>query len=164
MRHTISVQVENKPGVLARVSALFASRGFNIESLTVGETEDPTVSRMTIVSSGDDATIEQITKQLNKLVDVIKVNDLTQEKFVERELFLIRLGAHGAARSQLIELVDVFRAKIVDVSAKSMTVELTGDTEKIDAFIDLVKPFGVQEMVRTGKVALARATKEGRGK
>ena len=160
MRHTISVQVENKPGVLARVATLFSSRGFNIESLTVGETEDPTVSRMTIVSSGDDPQIEQINKQLNKLVDVIKVTDLTLEKFIERELFLIRLTAEGENRSRVIELVDVFRAKIVDVSSKSLTVELTGDTEKIDAFLDLVKPFGIKEIVRTGKVALARTPRE----
>ncbi len=152
--------VENKPGVLARVATLFSSRGFNIESLTVGETEDPTVSRMTIVSSGDEPQIEQINKQLNKLVDVIKVTDLTLEKFVERELFLIRLAADGENRSRLIELVDVFRAKIVDVSPKMLTVELTGDTEKIEAFLDLVRPFGIKEMVRTGKVALARAPRE----
>src|SRR5688572_3895722 len=119
MRHTISVLVENKPGVLARISGLFSSRGFNIESLTVGETEDPTTSRMTIVSAGDDLQIEQITKQLDKLVDTIKVQDLTAEKFIERELFLIRVGAEGPSRSQLIELVDVFRAKIVDVSPRA---------------------------------------------
>jgi acetolactate synthase-1/3 small subunit len=160
MRHTISVLVENKPGVLARVASLFSSRGFNIESLTVGETEDETVSRMTVVSSGDDAQIEQITKQLNKLVDVIKVNDLTLEKFVSRELALIRLAAEGEARSHLIELVDVFRAKIVDVAPKAVTIELTGDTDKIEAFIDLVRGYGIKEMVRTGKVALARAPKE----
>ena len=160
MRHTISVLVENKPGVLARISTLFSSRGFNIESLTVGETEDPTTSRMTIVSAGDDLQIEQITKQLDKLVDTIKVQDLTGEKFIERELFLIRLGAEGPARSQLIEIVDVFRAKIVDVSSKFLTVELTGNTEKIDAFLDLVTPFGIKEMVRTGKVALQRAARE----
>jgi acetolactate synthase-1/3 small subunit len=164
MRHTISVLVENKPGVLARISGLFASRGFNIESLAVGETEEPTVSRMTIVASGDDATIEQITKQLNKLVDVIKVNDLTHERFIERELFLVRLAAEGHTRSQLIELVDVFRAKIVDVAPKAVTVELTGATEKIEAFMELMKPFGIKEMVRTGKVALARAPREGKPK
>jgi len=115
---------------------------------------------MTIVSSGDEPQIEQINKQLNKLVDVIKVTDLTLEKFVERELFLIRLAADGENRSRLIELVDVFRAKIVDVSPKMLTVELTGDTEKIEAFLDLVRPFGIKEMVRTGKVALARAPRE----
>ena len=152
--------VENKPGVLARVATLFSSRGFNIESLTVGETEDPTVSRMTIVSSGDEPQLEQINKQLNKLVDVIKVTDLTLEKFIERELFLIRLAAEGESRSRLIEIVDVFRAKIVDVSPKALTVELTGDTEKIEAFLDLVKSFGIKEIVRTGKVALARVAKE----
>lgn len=161
MRHTISVLVENKPGVLARVASLFSSRGFNIESLAVGETEDATVSRMTVVSAGDDAQIEQITKQLNKLVDVIKVNDLTGEKFVERELVLLRLAAEsGEARSHVIEMVDVFRAKIVDVAPKSLTVEMTGDNEKIEAFLDLVRNYGIKEMVRTGKVALARAPRE----
>ncbi len=160
MRHTISVLVENKPGVLARISGLFSSRGFNIESLTVGETEEPTTSRMTIVSSGDDLQIEQITKQLNKLVDVIRVQDLTREKFIERELFLIRVNAEGAARSQLIELVDVFRARIVDVAPKALTIELTGNAEKIEAFLDLVRPFGIKEMARTGNVALARTVRE----
>jgi len=160
MRHTISVLVENKPGVLARVANMFASRGFNIESLAVGETEDATVSRMTIVSSGDDREMEQINKQLNRLVDVIKVNDLTCERFVERELVLIRLAADGEARSKIIELADLFRAKIVDVSSKALTAELTGDSGKIEAFVDLVRTFGIKEMVRTGKVALPRAQRE----
>jgi acetolactate synthase-1/3 small subunit len=162
MRHTISVLVENKPGVLARVAGLFSSRGFNIESLAVGETEDPATSRMTVVSSGDDATIEQITKQLNKLVDVIKVQDLTAEKFVCRELFLVRVSAEGQARSQLVELADIFRAKIVDVAPRALTIEMTGDSEKCEAFLDMLRPFGIQEMVRTGKVALARAPRERR--
>ena len=160
MRHTISVLVENKPGVLARVANMFASRGFNIESLAVGETDDQTVSRMTIVSSGDDREIEQITKQLNRLVDVIKVNDLTSEAFVERELTLIRISANGDTRSKVVELADLFRAKIVDVSHKALTVELTGDSGKIEAFVDLVRAFGIKEMVRTGKVALPRAPRE----
>jgi len=160
MRHTISVLVENKPGVLARVANMFASRGFNIESLAVGETDDQTVSRMTIVSSGDDREIEQITKQLNRLVDVIKVNDLTSESFVERELTLIRISADGDTRSKVVELADLFRAKIVDVSHKALTVELTGDSGKIEAFVDLVRAFGIKEMVRTGKVALPRAPRE----
>jgi len=160
MRHTISVMVENKPGVLARVANMFASRGFNIESLAVGETDDQTVSRMTIVSSGDDREIEQITKQLNRLVDVIKVNDLTEESFVERELTLIRISADGDTRSKVVELADLFRAKIVDVSHKALTIELTGDSGKIEAFVDLVRAFGIKEMVRTGKVALPRAPRE----
>jgi acetolactate synthase-1/3 small subunit len=160
MRHTISVLVENKPGVLTRVSGLFSARGFNIESLTVGETEDPTTSRMTIVSSGNDAQIEQITKQLDKLIDVIKVTDLTSEKFIERELFLLRVGAEGEARTRIIEIVEIFRAKIVDVSPKALTIELTGSTEKIESFMELVKPFGIKELVRTGHVALARASRE----
>lgn len=160
MRHTISVLVENKPGVLARVANMFASRGFNIESLAVGETDDQTVSRMTIVSSGDDREIEQITKQLNRLVDVIKVNDLTAESFVERELALIRLSVDGDSRSKAVELADLFRAKIVDVSHKALTIELTGDSGKIEAFVDLVRTFGIKEIVRTGKVALPRAQRE----
>lgn len=160
MRHTISVLVENKPGVLTRVSGLFSARGFNIESLTVGETEDPTTSRMTIVSSGNDAQIEQITKQLDKLIDVIKVMDLTAEKFIERELFLLRVGAEGESRTRIIEIVEIFRAKIVDVSPKTVTIELTGSTEKIESFMELVKPFGIKELVRTGHVALARAPRE----
>lgn len=160
MRHTISVLVENKPGVLARVANMFASRGFNIESLAVGETESPTVSRMTIVSSGDDRELEQVNKQLKRLVDVIKVDDLTSERFVERELVLIRINADGDTRSRLIELADLFRAKVVDVSQKALTVELTGDSAKIEAFVDLVKSFGIKEMVRTGKVALPRAQRE----
>jgi len=160
MRHTISVMVENKPGVLARVANMFASRGFNIESLAVGETDDQTVSRMTIVSSGDDREIEQITKQLNRLVDVIKVNDLTEELFVERELTLIRISADNESRSKVVELADLFRAKIVDVSHKALTIELTGDSGKIEAFVDLVRTFGIKEMVRTGKVALPRAQRE----
>jgi len=160
MRHTISVMVENKPGVLARVANMFASRGFNIESLAVGETDDQTVSRMTIVSSGDDREIEQITKQLNRLVDVIKVNDLTEELFVERELALIRISTDGDTRSKVVELADLFRAKIVDVSHKALTVELTGDSGKIEAFVDLVRAYGIKEIVRTGKVALPRAQRE----
>lgn len=160
MRHTISVLVENKPGVLARVANMFASRGFNIESLAVGETESATVSRMTIVSSGDDRELEQVNKQLKRLVDVIKVDDLTSERFVERELVLIRINAEGDTRSKLIELADLFRAKVVDVSHKALTVELTGDSGKIEAFVDLVKSFGIKEMVRTGKVALPRSLRE----
>jgi acetolactate synthase-1/3 small subunit len=160
MRHTISVLVENKPGVLARIAGLFSSRGFNIESLAVGETEDPSVSRMTVVAAGDDAQVEQVTKQLVKLIDVIKVNDLTKESFVQRELVMIRVAVDGESRSRLVDLVDLFRAKVVDVAVKSVTVEITGDDQKLEAFLDMVRPFGIKEMVRTGRVALARAPRE----
>ena len=156
MRHTISVLVENKPGVLSRISGLFSGRGFNIESLTVGETEDPTVSRMTIVVSGDDVILEQINKQLNKLIDTIKVIDMTKEKFINRELALVKVNITTSSRSEVIQIVDVFRGKIVDISSKTFTVEITGTDDKINAFLELVKPFGIKEMVRTGSVALSR--------
>jgi acetolactate synthase-1/3 small subunit len=156
MRHTISVLVENRPGVLARISGLFSSRGFNIESLTVGETEDPSISRMTIVVSGDDIVLEQVNKQLNKLIDVIKVIDMTKDKFINRELALIKVSINATNRSEIIQIVDVFRGKIVDISPKTFTVEITGNSDKINAFIELVSPFGIKEMVRTGAVALSR--------
>lgn len=159
MRHTISVLVENKPGVLARVSGLFSSRGFNIESLTVGETEDTTVSRMTIVVSGDDIILEQITKQLNKLIDTIKVLDLTEKSFINRELALIRVTAKSNQRAEMMQIIDVFRAKIVDISPETFTVEVTGSEDKVNALINLLKPYGIKEMVRTGTVAISRATK-----
>jgi acetolactate synthase-1/3 small subunit len=156
VRHTLSVLVENKPGVLARVSGLFSSRGYNIESLTVGETEDASVSRMTIVVSGEDAVVEQINKQLLKLVDVIRVLDLTGQSFVDRELCLIKVQAASQSRDELFQVVNIFRAKIVDVTAKSLTVETTGVLEKNNAFIELLKPFGILELVRTGAVAMSR--------
>jgi acetolactate synthase-1/3 small subunit len=152
----LSVLVENKPGVLARVSGLFSSRGYNIESLTVGETEDISVSRMTIVVSGEDAVVEQINKQLHKLVDVIKVLDLTGESFVDRELCLIKVQAASASRDEIFQVVNIFRAKIVDVTPKTLTVETTGVLEKNNAFIELLKPFGIVELVRTGAVAMSR--------
>lgn len=159
MRHTISVLVENKPGVLARVAGLFSSRGFNIESLTVGETEDTTVSRMTIVVSGDDIILEQITKQLNKLIDTIKVLDLTEKSFINRELALVRVTAKSNQRAEMMQIIDVFRAKIVDISPETFTVEVTGSEDKVNALINLLKPYGIKEMVRTGTVAISRATK-----
>lgn len=161
MRHTISTLVENRFGVLAHISGLFSSRGFNIDSLSVGETEDPTVSRMTIVVQGDDRILEQVTKQLNKLIDVIKVIDLTSERFTERELLLIKVNTTSGNRSQIIEIVDVFRANIVDMSPNALTVEATGDEDKINAIISMLKPFGIKEMARTGKVALNREPKVG---
>ncbi|MEW6516569.1 MAG: acetolactate synthase small subunit [candidate division FCPU426 bacterium] len=162
MRHTLSVLVENKPGVLARVAGLFSGRGFNISSLTVGETEDPTTSRMTIVVTGDDAILEQITKQLNKLVDVIKVYDLTGEVHLERELALVKVQAELQQRSEILQLAEIFRAKIVDVSDKTYTLEITGTDDKVNAFIDLLRPFGIRELIRTGTVAIARALKKKR--
>ena len=139
MRHTISVLVENKAGVLSRVSGLFSGRGFNIESLTVGETEDPTVSRMTIVVAGDDIILEQITKQLNKLIDTIKVIDLTKENFINRELALIKVTAASADRSEIMQIVNIFRAKIVDISPKTFTIEATGSEDKVNALINILK-------------------------
>ena len=137
MQHTISVLMNNRFGVLSRVSGLFSSRGFNIESLNVAETSDPTISRMTIVTIGDDAKIEQVTKQLNKLVDVIKVIDLTEESFVDRELLLIKMNAEVRVREEILRIVDLFRAKVVDVSPSTYTIEITGDEGKINSFIEL---------------------------
>ena len=158
MKHTISVLVENHFGVLAHVAGLFSARGFNIDSLAVGETDDPTVSRMTIVAHGDDRVIEQITKQLNKLIDVIKVQDLTDEEHISRELVLIKVHASATGRSDILQIVNTFRGKVVDVSPHSLTVEVTGSEEKIDAMLELLRPFGVKEVVRTGTIALARKT------
>ena len=156
MKHTISVLVENHFGVLAHVAGLFSARGFNIDSLAVGETEDPTVSRMTIVAHGDDRVIEQITKQLNKLVDVIKVQDLSAEEMISRELVMIKVHATAGTRSEILQIVNTFRAKVVDVGHSSLTVEVTGSEEKIDAMLELLRPFGIKEVVRTGTIALAR--------
>jgi acetolactate synthase-1/3 small subunit len=157
MRHTISVLVENHFGVLARVAGLFSGRGFNISSLSVGETEDPSISRMTLVVEGDDAVVEQIKKQLNKLIEVLKVVDLAEVDHVGRELALVKVNAEKRNRSEIIELVDIFRAGIIDVSPKSMTIEVTGPEEKVAALIKMLKPFGIREMARTGRVALPRA-------
>jgi acetolactate synthase-1/3 small subunit len=156
MRHTISVLVENKFGVLARISTLFAARGFNIDSLAVGETDDPALSRMTIVVKGDDSVLEQVTKQLNKLVDVIKVNDFNDIEYVERGLALIKISVSKSNRAEVMQMVSIFRTRIIDVSQDSMTVEITGDEEKIEAFIEMVRPYGIKEVCRTGIVALSR--------
>jgi acetolactate synthase-1/3 small subunit len=158
-RHTISVLVENHPGVLARIAGLFSGRGFNIESLSVGETEDPTASRMTVVVQGDDPILEQVTKQLNKLVDVIKVSDLTKEDFIERELVLIKVNADGRSRSEIVQIATIFRARIVDVAPKAVTIEATGTEDKINALVNMLKPFGIREMARTGTVALMRTVR-----
>ena len=159
MRHTISVLVENKFGVLARIASLFSARGFNIDSLSVGETIDPTISRMTLVTRGDDQIIEQVIKQLRRLIDVIKVSDLTDAEYVEREMLLLKVNADFQNRAEILRICDIFRGKIVDVSQKTLTLEVTGVQDKINALIDLLKPFGIIEIARTGKVAMPRAKK-----
>ena len=158
-KHTIAVLVENRFGVLSRVAGLFSARGYNIESLSVGETLDPTVSRMTIVVHGDEFVIEQVMKQLHKLIDVIKVTDLADEEHVERELVLIRVNAEPQHRAEIMRTADIFRAKIVDVTPASFTIEATGDEAKLDALLELLRPMGIQELVRTGKVAMVRSPK-----
>ena len=158
-KHTISVLVENKFGVLSRVAGLFSARGYNIESLSVGETLDPTVSRMTLVVRGDEFVIEQVMKQLHKLIDVIKVNDLTDDSHVERELVLVRVNAEPQHRAEILRVGDIFRAKVVDVTPVSYVLEATGDEGKIDAMLELLRPMGIQEVVRTGKVAISRGPK-----
>lgn len=159
MRHTLSVLVENNPGVLARVAGLFSRRGFNIDSLAVGTTENPKISRMTIVVEGDDLVLEQVTKQLHKLIDVIKINDITSDTYVERELVLIKVFAEPSTRGEIMQIVDIFRAHIVDIGKKSLTVECTGDEGKIEAIIESLRPFGIKELVRTGKIAILRGAK-----
>lgn len=161
MKHVISVLVDNEPGVLSRISGLFSGRGFNIESLNVAETLDPTISRMTLVTHGNDQIIEQIIKQLNKLVNVIKVQDLTGTDYVEREMVLIKVSAQASSRAEVLRIVDIFRGRVVDVSPKSFTLEITGDEKKIQAVIDLLLPLGIMEIVRTGKVAISRVKKNG---
>lgn len=156
MRHTISLLVENKFGVLSRISGLFSGRGYNIESLSVGETIDPQVSIMTIVTSGDDQIIEQITKQLNKLIDVIKVMDMTEYDHVEREMVLIKIEPKLQDRAEVLRLTEIFRGRVIDSSKTTYTVEITGDEKKIAAFVELMKPVGIKEFVRTGKIAIAR--------
>jgi acetolactate synthase I/III small subunit len=156
MKHTLSVLVENKPGVLARVAELFARRGFNIESLAVGTTQKPDISRMTIVVDVEEHSLEQVRKQLHKLINVIEIVDLDPESSVAREMVMAKIKADPENRSEVIEIVDIFRGNIVDVSRESITVEVTGNASKLAAFEDLVKPYGVKELVRTGKVALPR--------
>ncbi|HEY3066908.1 MAG TPA: acetolactate synthase small subunit [Methylomirabilota bacterium] len=158
-KHTIAILVENKFGVLSRVAGLFSARGYNIESLSVGETLDASVSRMTIVVRGDEFVIEQVMKQLHKLIDVIKVTDLTDDGHVERELVLVRVNAEPQHRAEVLRTADIFRAKVVDVTPASFTLEATGDEGKVEAFIELLRPMGIQELVRTGKVAIARGSK-----
>ena len=156
MRHTISVLVENKFGVLTRIAGLFSGRGYNIDTLNVAPTQDPATSRMTIVTRGDDATVDQIVKQLNKLVDIIEVHDFREGEYVDRELLLVRVAVDSASRSEIMQIADIFRAKIVDVQPKSLTIEITGDESKVEKFIDLMKTFGITDLTRTGKIALPR--------
>jgi acetolactate synthase-1/3 small subunit len=156
MRHTISVLVENKFGVLTRVAGLFSGRGYNIDSLNVAPTHDSTASRMTIVTHGDEATLEQIVKQLNKLPDVMKVQDFREGEYVDRELVLVKVGVDSESRAEVMQITDIFRAKIVDVQPKTLTIEITGNESKVEKFLDLMKTFGVIDLTRTGRVAMPR--------
>ena len=156
MKHTLSVIVENHPGVLARVAGLFRRRGYNIDSLTVGRTENPAISRMTIVVEGDDVLIEQVTKQLHKLVEIMKIQDITDEPSVDRELVLVKVKADAQVRGEIMQIVEIFRAWIVDIGPNSLIIEATGDENKINAIEDSLRPFGLLELVRTGKVAMVR--------
>lgn len=158
MKTTLSVLVENHPGVLFRIAGLFSRRGFNIDSLAVGTTENPDISRITIVVEGDEHIVEQVKKQLNKLVDVIKVSKIIPEDSVTRELVLIKVDAEPQVRSEIIQIAEIFRASIVDVGRKSLTIELTGDKDKVRAFEELLKPFGIKELVRTGVIAINRGS------
>ncbi len=159
MRHTISLLVENEFGVLSRIAGLFSGRGFNIESLCVAESLDPTVSIMTIVTRGNDAILEQVVKQLNKLINVIKVIDFQEMDYVAREMVLIKVFADEKSREEILRIVEIFRGKIIDVSTKSYTIMITGDEEKLKAFINLLRPIGIKELVRTGPIAIARGDK-----
>jgi acetolactate synthase-1/3 small subunit len=158
-KHTLSVLVENKPGVLARIASLFARRGFNIDSLAVGPTEFPEVSRMTIVVNVEDNPLEQVTKQLNKLINVLKIVELDPTSSVSRELLLVKVKADGPTRSQVLEIVQLFRAKVIDVAADAVTIEATGGTEKIDALLRVLEPFGIKELVQSGMVAVGRGSR-----
>ncbi len=156
MRHVITALVQNKPGVLAHVAGMFAARGFNIDSLVVGRTEDPELSRMTIVVVGDDRTLEQVRKQLGKIVTVVKVRDFEDVQYVERDLMLIRVHAPAEKRPEVVDLVTLFRGRVVDVARNSVLVELSGTEEKVEAFVDLVRPYGIRELARTGIIAMPR--------
>jgi acetolactate synthase-1/3 small subunit len=155
-KHVLSVLVENKPGVLTRISGLFARRGFNIDTLAVGPTDDESVSRMTIVLDGAAHPIDQVTKQLHKLVNVIKIRDLEPQETIAREMALFKVSADGQSRAEIMQLADIFRARIIDVSGRTVTIEVTGTADKIEAFESMVRPFGLVEMVRTGEIAIAR--------
>jgi len=157
MRQTISVLVENKFGVLTRIAGLFSGRGYNIDTLNVGPTQDPTASRMTIVTRGDDSTLEQIVKQLNKLADVMKVQDFREGEYVDRELALVKVAVDSKTRAEVMQITDIFRSKIVDVQPKSLTIEMTGNESKVEKFLELMKSFGIIDLTRTGKVAMPRS-------
>lgn len=160
MKHVITALVQNQPGVLAHVASMFAARGFNIDSLVVGRTEDPTLSRMTIVVVGDDRVLEQVRKQLGKVIPVVKVRDFQSIDYVERDLMLIRVHVPPARRAEVVQLVSLFRGRVVDVARNSVTVELSGPEEKLEAFIDLVRPYGIRELARTGVIAMSRGRQE----
>jgi acetolactate synthase-1/3 small subunit len=159
MRHVITLLVENEFGVLARIAGLFSGRGFNIESLCVAESLDPSVSTMTLATRGDDQIIEQVLKQLNKLIPVIKVVDLVERDFVEREMVLVKVNATAETREEVLRIVEIFRGKVIDVGNKTYTIEVTGDENKIKAILSLFKPLGIKELVRTGRVAMVRGSK-----
>jgi acetolactate synthase-1/3 small subunit len=159
MKHTIAVIVENKSGVLTRIAGLFSRRSFNIDSLSVGATDNPDYSRMTITVHGDEDVLEQVIKQLSKLINVIRISELVPAESVERELAVIKVSADRESRSEIMQIVNIFRAKIIDVSAKSMIIEATGDEEKVDAIIQLLRQFGIKELARTGKVAMVRGAR-----
>jgi acetolactate synthase-1/3 small subunit len=156
MRHVLSALVQNQPGVLAQISGMLASRGFNIDSLAVGETEDANLSRMTFVVHGDDAELEQVRKQLDKVVTVVKVQDISSEDFVERDLMLLKVHSSASQRSEVILLVEMFRGRVVDISPESLLIEISGQERKIEAFIELMRPYGILELARTGRIALVR--------
>ena len=156
MDYTLSVLVENHPGVLAQISGLLSGRGFNIRSIAAGETEDSTITRIIMVVAGDDRIIDQVKKQLDRLVDVIRITDLTGIPSVDRELALVKVASTGSRRAEIFQIVDVFRAKIVDIAHKSLTIEVTGVSEKVEALIGMLGPFGIKEIVRTGKISIAR--------
>ncbi|MGB9803347.1 MAG: acetolactate synthase small subunit [Desulfofundulus sp.] len=159
MRHTLAVLVENNPGVLARVAGLFSRRGYNIDSLAVGRTDNPAISRMTIVVEGDDRVLEQVTKQLHKLIDVIKISDITADEYVDRELILIKVSAEPEKRGEIMQIADIFRARIVDLGRRTMILECTGNEGKITAFEESLRPYGIKELVRTGKIAMLRGSR-----
>jgi acetolactate synthase-1/3 small subunit len=162
MKHTIAILVEDLPGVMARVAGLFTRRGFNINSIAVGHSETPGISRMTIIVNGDEKVLEQVMKQLNKLVDVVRVRDIPAENIIEKELVLVRVHVDSlAVRSEIIQLVEIFKAKVVFVERNTMTIEMSGDEEKINGFLNLLKPFGIKEIVRTGTIAINKNSKNG---
>lgn len=158
MRHVLSALVQNQPGVLAHVSGMLASRGFNIDSLAVGETEDPNLSRMTFVVHGDDNVLDQVRKQLDKLVTVVKVQDISAEDFVERDLMLIKVRSTPERRMDIVLLVEMFRARVVDISPGDLLIEISGQERKVEAFVELMRPYGILELARTGRIALVRGT------